>query len=366
MAPSSLSPSPSAYTRTQIQQYESHISLPHKYRQDSNPPINLAYLTALHVHQIAAMPYENLSLHYSASHTVSLDPQVLFRKTVGDKRGRGGYCMENSILFYHVLKALGFAVYMAGVRIRPRVGGVPGGEYTGWVHVVNIIALPSGSKYHSDVGFGGDGATKPLPLIAGHVTRNLGSQEIRLVHEPLPHSSQQDQLHFIEIRIEVEVEIEWIYQYRNSPTQPWNAFYAFPELEFSAPDFEIMSYFTSTSTSALNFQTRTVLIVRFLLGRVNSEPDGENGEVDELNAQGGVDGPDCEIEGEGELGHLGIVGKIMLVNGEVKRNDGGKTRVLKVCESEDERVAAFEELFGITLTEEEMLGVEGRNVELGG
>ena len=116
----------------------------------------------------------------------------------------------------------------------------------------------------------------------------------------------------------------------------------------------------------MNFQTRTVLIIRFLLGRVNSEPNGENGEVDGLNGQRGVDGPDCEIEGEGELGHLGIVGKIMLVNGEVKRNDGGKTRVLKACESEDERVAAFEELFGITLTEEERLGVEGRNVELRG
>ncbi|TVY40342.1 Arylamine N-acetyltransferase [Lachnellula subtilissima] len=325
MAPSS--PSPSAYTRTQIQQYESHISLPPKYRQDSNPPLNLAYLTALHMHQIAAMPYENLSLHYSASHAVSLDPQVLFRKTVRDKRGRGGYCMENSILFYHVLKALGFGVYMAGVRIRPRVGGVPGGEYTGWVHIVNIITLPSGSKYHCDVGFGGDGATKPLPLISGHVTRNLGSQEIRLVHEALPHSSQQDQLHLFEVgkEVEFEIEIEWIYQYRNSPTLPWNAFYAFPELEFSAPDFEIMSYFTSTSTSVVNFQTRTVLIVRFLLGRVSSEPNDKNGEADELNGQGGVDGPDCEIDdGTGELGHLGIVGKIMLVNGEVKRNDGGE------------------------------------------
>jgi hypothetical protein len=40
--------------------------------------------------------------------------------------------METSIFFNHVLRALGFTVYTAGVRIRPRVGGVPGGDYIGW------------------------------------------------------------------------------------------------------------------------------------------------------------------------------------------------------------------------------------------
>jgi arylamine N-acetyltransferase len=51
---------------------------------------------------------------------------------VTDKRGRGGYCMENSIFFNHVLRALGFRVYTAGVRVRPRVDGVPAGDYLGW------------------------------------------------------------------------------------------------------------------------------------------------------------------------------------------------------------------------------------------
>lgn len=92
----------------------------------------MEYLTALHVHQITAAPYENLILHYSAEHAVSLDPQSLYDKIVTSARGRGGYCMENSIFFNHVLKGLGFQVYMTGVRIRPRIGGVPGGDYTGW------------------------------------------------------------------------------------------------------------------------------------------------------------------------------------------------------------------------------------------
>jgi hypothetical protein len=59
-----------------------------------------------------------------------------------------------------------------------------------------------------------------------------------------------------------------------------------------------------------------------------------------------------------------ITGKVMLVNGEVKRNLGGKTEVVMVCETEKERVEAIEKYFAITLTDEEIAGVRGRNVEL--
>ena len=54
----------------------------------------------------------------------------------------------------------------------------------------------------------------------------------------------------------------------------------------------------------------------------------------------------------------------MLVNGEVKRNDGGKTRLEMDCQTEEERIKAFGEFFDIKLTEEEIEGVKGRNVEL--
>lgn len=122
----------SAYTPLQIAQYEKYVSLPLQYRQASKPELDIKYLTALHVHQISTVPYENLTLHYSVEHRVVLDPQFLFNKIVSDARGRGGYCMENSIFFNHVLRALGFQVYTAGVRVRPRVGGVPKGNYMGW------------------------------------------------------------------------------------------------------------------------------------------------------------------------------------------------------------------------------------------
>lgn len=122
----------SAYTPSQIDEYEEHVSLPARFRRSASPPLKIEYLTSLHVHQIAAIPYENLLLHYSNSHAVDLDPQVLFKKIVTDARGRGGYCMENAILFNHVLRGLGFEVYTAGVRNRFRTGGVPVGDFMGW------------------------------------------------------------------------------------------------------------------------------------------------------------------------------------------------------------------------------------------
>jgi arylamine N-acetyltransferase len=49
------------------------------------------------------------------------------------ENGRGGYCMEVSFFFHHMLSRIGFHTYMTGVRNRTRMeSGVPQGEYQGW------------------------------------------------------------------------------------------------------------------------------------------------------------------------------------------------------------------------------------------
>ena len=171
-----------------------------------------------------------------------------------------------------------------------------------------------------DVSFGGDGATSPLPLVKNVITPNLGSQEVRLAHDYIPEQKKQP-------RDADGRDKLWIYQYRNKPTLPWNSYYAFAEFEFLESDLEMMSYWTSQSPAS--FQTNTVLVVKFLRREEK------------------------------------VVGKLMMANEVIKRNDGmGGTRVEQVCASEEERVDALREKFGIVLTEEERVGIRGWRTEL--
>ena len=68
------------YDRSHLSQFLDHIDVPPKYRLENDPRRDLAYLTCLHTHMLSTVPYENLTLHYSKTHTISLDPQHLFQK----------------------------------------------------------------------------------------------------------------------------------------------------------------------------------------------------------------------------------------------------------------------------------------------
>ncbi|ROV90380.1 hypothetical protein VMCG_09729 [Cytospora schulzeri] len=309
------------FTKAQLTKYFDHIQLPPKYRGD-DVPRDLSLLTALHIHQITAIPYENLSLHYSQHKTVNLDPHFLYTKFIDSGRNRGGYCMEGSLFFLHILRSLGFDAYPTVVRIRLRENGVPKGDYVGMTHMALIIELEPSSdseteKYVCDPAFGGDGPTVPMPLKAGVITKNLGTQEIRFVRERVPNSTRHE---------------FWTYQYRNSPEKPWNSFYVFNDTEFLEQDFQVVSFFTS---QAQTFQKTTIMIVKFMLKK-SEDPEDEDK----------------------------VAGKIMLVNGTVKRNMGGKTEVVEVCSNEPQRIRALEKWFAITLTDEEISGIEGYGTEL--
>lgn len=292
---------PSAYSDEQVDQYLQHIQIPEEHRRSNKPKPTLAFLQALHTHQICTIPFEGLSIHYSQAHDVNLDPQVLYKKLVSPN-GRGGYCMENGIFFNHMLRALGFHAYLAGGRVRPRTDGVPGGAYMGWVHCVNIVTFADGSRYLSDVGYGGDGPIAPLPLEHGIISSNIGTQELRLAHGSIPGQVDSSQK-------------QWIYQYRNDSSKQFVDCYSFLDREFIHQDFQVMNFFTSKHPSS--YMTNTVIVVQFLHDRYQ------------------------------------IYGKKMLVNDQVKENTGGKTTTVKELRTEEERVEALREDFHITLTAEE-------------
>lgn len=131
------SPQESAYSRSQVAAWLQEIRLPLSYRQYLEEPQTFPKtkesLKILFHAQITSFPYENLSVHYSSTHLVDISPKALYAKLMGTHRsGRGGYCMELGIFFHHMLRGLGFHVYLTGVRNRTRTDGVPQGETQGW------------------------------------------------------------------------------------------------------------------------------------------------------------------------------------------------------------------------------------------
>ncbi|KAB8265341.1 arylamine N-acetyltransferase 1 [Aspergillus pseudonomiae] len=292
----------SALTGVQVDAYFERIQLPTSYRRGQGPTLDLPFLSRLQGYHVSAIPYENLSLHYAKDVKVSLDVAELYKKLV--QRRRGGYCMENNILFHHVLLFLGFDVYLTGARLFRVGNGKPAG-WSGWEHSVNIVTLDQ-QRYLVDVGYGGNGPRSPLPLVDGPIHENIGTQTMRLVYEPLPGSRQR----------------QWNYQTRNAEDQPWIHNYAFTEMEFFQRDFEVMNFFTSYHSDC--FLTSHLLVVKYLR------------EGDE------------------------VYGKMVFDGDKIKKNEGGKNILVQTCMSERERVDALRDQFGIELTEDEQNGIQGR------
>ncbi|KAF9885329.1 DUF1279 super [Aspergillus nanangensis] len=283
----------------QINQYFAHIQLPSEFQGRG---LNLEFLSVIHTHHISRIPYENVALHYSKTPGISLNIAEIYDKFV--VKGRGGYCMEHNIFLCHVLRFLGFQVYLTGARLhRDANSSAPG--WSGWEHAVNIVTLSNKAQYLVDVGYGGDGPTIPVPLDAACMPMpNLGTQELRLLHGSAPGLSDgcgQDNL--------------WTYQLQNGPDQPWRSGYSFYEIEFFPRDFEVINFYTSQSPAGV--LTNRVLVIRFLR----------------------------------EQGR--ICGKVVLNQNEVKKNIG-----------EEERVKILRDYFGIDLTREEQDAIVGRKSAL--
>ena len=180
--------------------------------------------------------------------------------------------------------------------------------------MVNIVTLQNGNKYMLDVGFGGEGPTRPLPLIEAKVSPGIGMQELRLVRQNILANTDASQ------RL-------WIYQTRHSTSDPWKSVYCFTEVEFLPQDYQMMNFYTSQCRFC--WFTYKVVAVKMIR--------------------------------EGEE----IVGTISLNETAVKRRIKGKAEDLEQCRTEDERVDALGKWFGIKLTAEERRGIKGMVTDLG-
>ena len=182
--------------------------------------------------------------------------------------------------------------------------------------MVNIVTLANGRKYMVDVGFGGNGPTQPLQLDSERFyVKNIAPADVRLVYDNIPENTNRSQK-------------LWIYQHRIDAQSPWLPMYCFTELEFLPQDYETMNF--QTSQSRTSWFTYKIVVIKMIL---------EEGE---------------------------IVGTLMLVGGDLKRRIKGETEDLKACKTEEDRVQALEEWFGLKLGDDERAGIRGMVTELRG
>ncbi|KFN47858.1 hypothetical protein N790_07245 [Arenimonas malthae CC-JY-1] len=134
------------------------------------PPATAEGLSELVLAQARAIAFENLDV--LAGLPVRLDRSVVYEKILGD--GRGGYCFELNALMSGALEAAGFEV--RPVMARVTYGRTVPGPAT---HQALVVSC-DGQEWLVDVGFGGPGPERPLPLQGGKVHTVEGAQ-FRLV-----------------------------------------------------------------------------------------------------------------------------------------------------------------------------------------
>lgn len=143
------------YTEAQLEAYLKRINYNRSNTQDISLVQDvrqriqtdaLGTLSELQRYHLAAIPWGNSGLHYSQHHTISLNPDSLYEKMV--ERGLDGYCMENTGLFFLVLRSLSFLVYATGGRVSHAASkGIDNGLY------LSLYGSSSGSAmvYSADI-----------------------------------------------------------------------------------------------------------------------------------------------------------------------------------------------------------------------
>jgi N-hydroxyarylamine O-acetyltransferase len=170
----------------------------------------LETLREIHALHATAIPFENLSAFLGEP--IKLDPESLQEKMV--RQGRGGWCFEHNLLFWHVLRGIGFPVKRLAARVR---WNVPDNVITPRSHMLLQVQLGEGD-FIADVGFGGLSLTTPLQLVA--------DIEQKTPHEPF-------RLRFADDRYTLQAKL----------ADGWQSMYVFDLQEQHQPDYEVSNWY---------------------------------------------------------------------------------------------------------------------------
>jgi N-hydroxyarylamine O-acetyltransferase len=180
---------------------------------ETPPPPTLDTLRQLQLRHTGTFPFENVS-------TIIGEPVLIDLPSIEQKvlrGGRGGYCYELNYLYLSLLLELGFNARGISGRV---VMGQPEGAWTARTHRLNLVTI-DGTRYLSDVGFGGMVPTAPLLLDTD-------------AEQPTPHESYC-----------IEPQADG-YMLRAFVSGEWRPMYLFDLQRQEAIDYTVGNWYVST------------------------------------------------------------------------------------------------------------------------
>ena len=184
---------------------------------EGTPEPTLSTLDRLIFAHSHAIAYESLDI--MLGRTPRLDPESLQRKMISG--GRGGYCLEQNMLFREGLRSLGYSVTSLQGRV---VRGLAIDAPRPAIHMLLQVSLPEG-PYLADVGFGNLAPTSALLLRQG-------------VEQETPH----EPMRFVdvggELTLQAKLHDSWEHIYRVIPYPRYDG------------EYEITNWYTSTHPDA--------------------------------------------------------------------------------------------------------------------
>ncbi len=180
-------------------------------------------LQALHLAHATHIPFENLDI--LLGRPIRLDLDALQAKLVRDHRG--GYCFEQNTLFAEALERIGFRVKRLAARVRFGASAI-----LPRTHMLLEVEA-AGGPWLADVGFGGEGLLRPLPLRPDREVRHFDST----------------------YRLTEEAGL-WVLQSRQA--ENWLDLYAFTREPQYPADFEVANHYTATHPSSIFVRSLTV------------------------------------------------------------------------------------------------------------
>lgn len=132
-------------------------------------PLSLDYLNRIIKTHLRTIPFDDADV-WATGRCPSLVVADLFEKII--ERQRGGFCFELNLLFWNLLRSLGFDCYPVIVHLkRPEIELAPP------AHCAVVIVI-GGMKYFADVGYGGPVPDGAVPftgeIVNGHVHGTKG------------------------------------------------------------------------------------------------------------------------------------------------------------------------------------------------